>query len=63
MNLRQPGIGEVLGHGQGVLVAQPFTVAEDEGEPPGMGLVEPGAEVLGGHGNQGMETIRSVSLT
>jgi hypothetical protein len=52
MNLRQPGIGEVLGHGQGVLVTQQFTVAEDEGEPLGMGLVEAGAEVLGGHGCQ-----------
>ena len=53
MNLRQPGIGEVLGHGQGVLVTQQLTVAEDEGEPLGMGLVEAGAEGLGGHNDQG----------
>ena len=53
MNLRKPGIGEVLGHGQGVLVTQQFTVAEDEGEPLGMGLVEAGAEGLGGHNDQG----------
>ena len=49
MNLRQAGIGEVLGHGQGVLVAQQLTVAEDEGEALGLGLIEPGAEVLGSH--------------
>lgn len=49
MNLRQAGIGEVLGDGQGILVAQQLTVAEDEGEALGLGLIEPGAEVLGSH--------------
>ncbi len=49
MNLRQTGIGEVLGHGQGILVTQQLTVTEDEGEALGLGLTEPGAEVLGGH--------------
>ncbi len=49
MNLRQTGIGEVLGHGQGILVAQQLTVAKDEGEALGLGLIEPGAEVLGSH--------------
>jgi hypothetical protein len=30
-------------------VTQQFTVAEDEGEALGLVLIEPGAEVLGGH--------------
>jgi hypothetical protein len=33
-------------------VAQQLTVAEDEGEALGLGLAEPGAEILGSHDDQ-----------
>jgi hypothetical protein len=52
MNLRQSGIGEILGNSNRVLVAQKLSISEDESETLGIGLSEPGAEVLGGHGNR-----------
>lgn len=53
LDARQAGIAPVLGHGEGILMAQQFTVAEHEREALLMGLGGMGAQDLGGHGERG----------
>jgi hypothetical protein len=50
MDLSQPGIGAVLRQGERILVPEQLPVVEDEGVALQLGLGEPGAEVLSGHG-------------